>query len=166
MRRTVAALLVVAGAVGLAVAGTKIKVHAEPGFEFSGYSTYSWVKGTPAPYPEIEERITAAVERELQARGLTEAEDGAGQLRVATYAFAQMTADVVGHSYWGEFWGVIRVDVNDFKEGTLWIKIEDATSEKPVWQGLAGKTVNGPREKLLPKIDKVVAKMFTTKSAK
>ena len=159
----IVAALILLGTVSIAVAGkAKYKVVAEPGFEFDSYATWSWAKGTPAAYPEIQERIVGAIEKQMGARGLTLVEGERSDLRVSSYAFAQMEMDVIGRSFWGAYGGAIRVDVSDYTKGTLWVKIVDPNKEEPVWQGLVGKGIKGRREKVLPKIDGIVETMFST----
>lgn len=152
------------GAITLAAAGgTKIRALAEPEFDFGIYSTYAWGKGTPALYLEIQERIVASVEHELEARGLTKATPATAQLIVSTFAFAELGMETIGRSFWGAHWGLIRVDVNEFKKGLLWIKVTDRVADRPVWQALVGKVVTGAPEKIVPRIDGIVQRMFETK---
>jgi hypothetical protein len=151
-------LLAVPGAPAVAGA-TSVQVKSKPGFEFGAYESFAWGKGTPAIHAEIEARIVAAVEAELAARGIEKADAGQAQLVVSTYAFAELEMDVVGRSYWGEVWGVMTTQVSEYKKGVLWIKLADPRGEA-VWQAIAGKAVAGKPEKLLPKIDEIVAKMF------
>lgn len=158
-------LTTMAAAIGLLVAtsatagGTKTQARAVAGFDFGAYKTFSWARGTPAAVPEIEDRVIAAIERELGARGLTPA--GEGELQVASYAFASLSADVVGRTWGGDVWTIFRVDANEVANGVLWIKLTPRGAERPVWEGLATKTLVEPEtNKVVAKIDGIVAKIF------
>ena len=45
--------------------GVDVKVDYDPTVDFSLFKTISWREGTPAEDPEVENRIHAAIEREL-----------------------------------------------------------------------------------------------------
>jgi len=162
--KTLVAAMLVLGVVAPVWAGkTRTRARSQPGFDFADYPTYAWAKGTPAVYPGVEAIIATAVESELAKRGLTKAEGADAALLVSTYTFAQGEMDVVGRSFWGAYWGVMTVNISEFKKGVLYIKIVQRGSEEPIWQGLAGKAVNGKPEKVIAKLPAIVASVFETR---
>jgi hypothetical protein len=161
--KTLLAALLILGAVAPCWAGkAKTRARSRPDFDFADYPTYAWTKGTPAVYPGVQEIILAAVESELAKRGVTRTEVADAALLVSTYTFAQGEMDVIGRSFWGAYGGMIRTDISEFKKGVLYIKIVQPGSDEPMWQGLAGKAVNGDPEKVMEKLPAIVSRIFET----
>jgi hypothetical protein len=162
--KTLVTTLLIVGVVAPCWASkTRTRARIRPGFDLADYSTYAWAKGTPAVHPEVQEIITTAVESELERRGLTKTKSADAALLVSTYTFAQGEMDVIGRSFWGDYWGVVRVDVSEFKKGVLYIKIVKPGSDEPMWQGLAGKAINGKAEKIIAKLPAIVTSVFETR---
>jgi hypothetical protein len=142
-----------------ALAGVSVEYDREA--DFSRYTTYSWGEGTPGRRPSVQELIVAAVDRELAARGLIKVDQG-GSLNVLTHALVDKhTLEKLADPTYFKFWsGVNIVDPRTLKAGSLVVDLQDASSERIVWRGLATATVDKTFKKLGKKIDKVVAKMF------
>lgn len=156
-------LLVFLGLVGFgsaAIAG--VEVDFDTTVDFSKYSTYAWDKGTPAPRPHVEEWIVAAIERELEAKGLQKTDAASADLLVASYALAHADPSIGGY-YYSPTWdvGVFVSDIQDFTVGTLMVELVDHGMNLLVWRGSATKTLGvDDMNRLEQKIDKVTRKMF------
>jgi hypothetical protein len=148
-------------------AGAAVKVEHDQDVDFSKYRNYAWKEGAPALYPQIQEKIVEAVDRELAARGLVRVE-GEADLYVMTYAFGEGAPKVsVDMGFWGGAneadgggMGAPTSTVRVNTAGTLMVRLVDGQTEQPVWRALAEKTMSDKPSKALRKVDKVVTKMF------
>jgi len=61
---------------GMAAWAQKVNVDWDQTANFQGYGTYAWAKGTPAKNPLMDERIVAAVDKQLAAKGLRKVDSG------------------------------------------------------------------------------------------
>lgn len=149
-----------------AVAGTD--VGFDETFDFQKVRTYTWKKGVPAAYPQVQRWIENAIARELDEAGLRQAPPNEAELFVATTAVGATDLSVTGGYLHLDRYdvGVIGVDVRGVTSGTLLVSIVDAGSGKAVWGGKAKKmlgsnvNVNRDGEKIRKKIDRVVTKLF------
>jgi hypothetical protein len=146
--------LALLGLLGPALAGG-IEVSSDPQVDFTKYSTYTWGKGTEAAQPQAQERIVSSIERELAERGLHKVDEGA-DLIVVSHAFAASSPTVSARG----IWYVAHVDIGEARDGTLWVDVLDAGSQKTVWRGAVEKAVEGKPDRILDKIDKIVDRMF------
>ncbi len=142
----------------------KIHVAVNEEIDFTRYKTYFWRKGTPAARENFQDWIFAAINRELQARGLKMATDGKPDIYVASVAFAQMGMAVRGNFFslnsWG--YGVITGEVVSKTTGHLGINLVDAATDQTVWRAIAEEAINTQKRTPVTqgKIDKIVSKMF------
>jgi hypothetical protein len=165
MRTTRLAGSIVFFLVALAPVLAGVKVAREEATDFAAFHTYAWGAGTPAARPEIQDAIVAAVERELQAKGLRRVEEDA-DLLVSTVAFARM--DVVtsgGYVHLDTIMvGVITHNTALDAAGHLMVDLLDPATNKPVWRAIAEETIReqdvANTAKIKKKVDKIVAKMF------
>ena len=155
--------LLVAGVIAVATTLTlaAVSVRFDESADFSGYATYAWKKGTPARLSRAEQRIVAAVNRELRDRGLREVSANPG-LYVMTYALVdEHTIESLADSTYWEYWtNVTSVNAYAVQAGTLVVDLVDASTDRPVWRGVASETIKGALAKEEKKIDRVVRKMF------
>jgi hypothetical protein len=125
------------------------------------YKTFAFAEGTPARRLAAQDRILAAVERELKARNFLRVFGEADAL-VVTHVLVDRhsLADLNKEDYL-EYWsGVDSVDAFDLRAGTLVVDIVDAVEDQTVWRGVASAPVKGSAEKNLKMIDKIVKKLF------
>lgn len=119
---------------------------------FSGFRTYAWAKGTDAP-SLVQERIVAAIDAELLAKGFHRVEDEA-DMYVVTHAAVnkEEQVNVADFGYTAAFsrgagFGTTTVDVSRLRVGVLLVDIYDAGSKKLIWRGQASATVTHDKEK-------------------
>lgn len=125
------------------------------------YKTFAFEEGTPALRPVAQERILAAAERELKAKGVRRV-FGETELRVATHVIVDRhsMADLDRADYL-EYWsGVSSVDAFDVRGATLVVDLVDAARQRTVWRGVASIDVKGSVDKNLKLIDKMVKRLF------
>ena len=144
---------------GPATAGTKVDVGHDPNVDFTAFRTYAWAKGTPAGREEIQAAVVAAIERELDACGLVKTGQDA-DLLIESHAFGSGNPGLISRSAWGEYFGVVRVDIDTSTTGTLWVDLVEANSNEPVWSAAARADFTGKLDKVPARVDKIVSKMF------
>lgn len=159
--KRVSALLVLLLLVCPAVADEKLAF--DPEVDFSKYKTYTWGKGTPAARAQVQRWIDMAIDRELQAEGLSKAPQASADLVVVTVAYAQMEMAVRGNYIHLDKWdvGLISSDVINKQTGNLMVDLIDAETQEPVWRSVIRKAMSDRNlSKAQKKIDKLIKKMF------
>jgi len=121
--------------------------------DFSKYKTYALKDGTKVGQPLIDNRITAAIESELAAKGMTKNAASPDIVVVYHVAFDKqqdITAyssggggyGVYGYRYGGGWPTTTDVRVNEILVGTLVIDVADAAKKEVVWRGMGVKEVD------------------------
>jgi uncharacterized protein DUF4136 len=132
---------------------------------FSALKTYSWREGTKLPNPLMNDRLIAAVDAQLMAKGMQRV-DSAGDATVTYHAAASETMDVqtfsTGGYYgcWGGCMGTTSTTVRPVTTGTLIVDIVETNSNKMLWRGTGSDTVTGDPQDSERKINEVVKRMF------
>jgi hypothetical protein len=140
----------------------EIKTNQDPDANFAAIKTYAWLPPMPIVKHVASEDLTnptlsqealgpaivAAVDRQLTARGLTQADRETADVHVAYFA-----ALTVGFSqtYLGEYYGYVTgwpspiapglapsTSSNIYEKGTLIIDIVQRASKRAIWRGAAG----------------------------
>lgn len=166
--RLVLALLIGAPGAGCG-SGIKVATDFDRGADFSRLETYAWIAAGEGEAgarrtirPESEQRVIAAVERELEARGYR-AVAGDPDFKIGFFAVAEDETDeqvVYTDPKLGYVSGQTQVSV--FQKGTLVLFITDPGEEKVLWQGTATETFKDPsQETINKKIDEAVGKMLS-----
>ncbi len=141
----------------------------DPSNNFTEYKTFAWVSEHPMkvgsvsriPSPLLESRIMVTVESALGAKGYTLVPDAESadfalaftigsreEIRVDSYP--SMTAGHVGYGYprhWGGWGGAYygygtETTVRQYTEGMLSLDVFDVSERRPVWHGVASKTIS------------------------
>ena len=113
---------------------------------------YSWTRSQPSADATIDRQITAAVDKELAARGLTKGTSGPNDL-VATYASMTRTdVDLKAKTADGQR--------PEYPVGTLLVELRDPASQKAAFSVRLDTPLSGDRAKLEPEINAAVAAMF------
>lgn len=143
-----------------------VKVDFDPTVDFSTYETISWMEGTAAEDPEVENRIHAAIERELVPLGVREVREDP-DLLIVTHASldAEKLIEVAEHEYWVSYKGwkkPIAVSEASWTTpvGMLIVDIVDASDNQLIWRGVATGNVAKTSEKRDRKLDKTMAQLF------
>jgi Domain of unknown function (DUF4136) len=133
----------------------KVSYDYEKTANFSGFKTYAFKEGTKVGQPLIDDRIVAAIEQELAAKGLTKAEANPDVFVVYHTTFDKQKdistfSSGYGGGYgpygwgWGGGWagGTTTTQVRDILMGTLVIDIADAKKGQLAWRGMGVKEVD------------------------
>jgi Domain of unknown function (DUF4136) len=152
---------------GLVTLAQDVKVDWDHQANFQGYKTYAWTSGTPAKNPLVDQRIVAAVDAQLAAKGfqkvdLNQNPDLIVLYHAATTTQTQLNTTSMGLG-WGWGWGgggTTTTSVEQIPVGQLSVDIGDAKTKKLLWLGSASSTLSDKPEKNTEKINKAVEKMF------
>ena len=140
---------------------------------FASFKSYALKDGTATGNPLIDNRITAAIETQLAAKGLVR-NDTTPDVFVLFHVALDEQKDISSYSTgpmyggygwgWGGGWGTTTTDVRvrEIVVGTLAIDIVDARKKEIAWRGLGTKEIdtNAKPEKREQNISKAVEKIF------
>jgi hypothetical protein len=148
---TAAAIVLLAPAL---VLGQKTSFDYDKTAVFSRYKTYALKDGTRVKDPLVHNRIVAAIEAELAAKGLSK-NDAAPDIVVVYHVAFDKQQDITayssgfggygGYGYrYGGGWGTTTTDVrvNEILVGTLVVDVADAAKKEVVWRGMGVKEVD------------------------
>jgi len=133
---------------------------------FSNYQTFAWISKNPmkvgqaatVPNPLLEPRIMSALEKALVAKGYKWVGDAASadfvlsftvgsrdEIKVDSYPSMSMGYGTGYPGRWGgAYYGVSTTEtsVRQYTKGMLAVDIFDVKDRRPVWHGVATKTIN------------------------
>jgi hypothetical protein len=121
---------------------------------FSSYKTFAFTPEALAlPLDDINRnRLLAAVEKELAAKGFTKSDNPDVLIDLKIKAQTQQTATATnsgGYGYgagyrygWGGGFSTTYINYETYVDGTLFIDMIDATKKQLVWQGRGTKTID------------------------
>jgi hypothetical protein len=149
---TIATICVLAPALAIA---QKTSYDYDKSANFASYRTYAHRDGTKVGQPLIDDRIVAAIDVELAAKGLKRVEANP-DVFVVYHATFDKQKDISTYSSgygggygpygwgWGGGWagGTTTTQVRDILMGTLVIDIADAQKGQLAWRGIGVKEVN------------------------
>lgn len=149
--------------------GFKATFDHDPAKDFSGYKTFAWISDHPMkvgatnriPNPMLEPRIMSAVEEGLSEKGYSMVPDAASADFVLAFtvgsreeikvdSYPSMTAGHAGYVYprhwraWGgAYYGYgTETTVRQYTKGMIAMDVFDVAERRPVWHGVASKTIN------------------------
>ena len=133
----------------------KVSYDFDKSADFSTYKTYALKEGTPVGQQLIDDRIVAAIDSQLAAKGFTKAASDPDVVVVYHVAFDKQKdistfSSGYGGGYgpygwgWGGGWagGTTTTQVRDILVGTLVIDVADAKKNQLAWRGMGVKEVN------------------------
>jgi hypothetical protein len=177
VQQIVLGLSLVVAAAGCA--GRKVSTDYSPATHFSQYRTYALVSPPDTASQQLlDQRVRAAVESQLAARGLTQTDREHADLFVG-YGVVDHTHKEVyttGTGWgWGGGWGwrfhrwgvawptYARSDIDTYTDGTVVVNMIDAKTKQVVWNGQVADVLSLPVSNpahATEQIDGAVAKLF------
>src|SRR5580700_7789029 len=149
----------------------QVKTDFDRSADFGQYKTYSWEK-VHTQNDLLVDRIKAAVNSALTAKGWTQVESGGN---VSIMAMEMTQSHQTLNTYYDNFgggwgwrgWGGLgdgfgesTTTENTYKVGTLVVDLFDAHTKKLIWRGSASDTLSNKSDKNIKNLDKGVNKMF------
>lgn len=152
MSRIAAAFVLAAAA--SACSSVSVATDYDESADFSALRTFAWMPpapGEPPPFAGntiVEKRVTAAVERELGARGLKR-DDASPSFLIAVHTLSRDVLSVTTWPSWGYGWHDHHmgawddhVEVNQYTEGTLVLDFVRPGPEGLLWRGVARSVID------------------------
>ena len=148
--------LVTAGLIALLVPAAamaqKVSYDYDKSANFASFKTYAHKDGTKVGQPLIDERIVAAIDAQMAAKGFTKSETSPDVFVVYHVAFdKQKDISTYSSGYGGGYgpygwgWGggmsTSTTQVRDIVVGTLVLDMADAKKGQLAWRGMAVKEV-------------------------
>jgi Domain of unknown function (DUF4136) len=169
--------LVTAGLIALLVPAAamaqKVSYDYDKSENFAAFKTYALKDGTKVGQPLIDERIVAAIDAEMAAKGFTKSETAPDVFVVYHVAFdKQKDISTYSSGYGGGYgpygwgWGggmqTSTTQVRDIVVGTLVVDMADAKKGQLAWRGMAVKEVKtqASPEKRDKSISETMKKIF------
>jgi hypothetical protein len=174
-KRLVTAAMTLALLVPALALAQKTSYDYDKSANFAAFKTYSQKDGTKVGQPLIDDRIVAAIDAELAAKGFAKVDANPDVFVVYHVAFDKQKdistfSSGYGGGYgpygwgWGGGWagGTSTTQVRDILVGTLVIDIADAKKGQLAWRGMGVKEVNPQAnpEKRDKSINNAVKKIF------
>jgi hypothetical protein len=153
----------------------KVSFDYDKTADFASFKTYAHKDGTQVGQPLIDDRIIAAIDAEMAAKGFTKSESNPDVFVVYHTAFdKQQDISTYSSGYAGGYgrygWGygggwaggTSTTQVRDILVGTLVIDIADAKKNQLAWRGLGVKEVDtqAKPEKRDKSINNAMKKIF------
>ena len=166
------AIAAAAALAGYAASPITIDTKSDPGADFSRYRSYAWTDIREVRDPNVKQRLTTAVDRQLQAKGL-ERKDESADLKVTMHPrlSKEYTVDPYDNG-WDYGWGTWVTSVGDLSigtgspkpvsVGTLIVDLVDPSTKQLVWRGIATSPFDSEAsiEKRRKLLDEVMKKLF------
>jgi len=159
-----------------ASARDKISVSYAKGFSFSQYKTYAWAEHGAVAHPMLAANIVAAIDQELQARGLQRV---TGKADLIIQIYGSIDTDMTMYSndpIYGATGGIPPFDPSEtgpafvgyygnttvtLRKGQMVVDLIDAKAKKLVWRGMATETLSSQDpEKVVDEVNGAISKMF------
>ena len=151
----------------------KVSYDYEKGANFTAFKTYAQKDGTKVGQPLIDDRIVAAIDAALAAKGLTKV-DANPDVFVVYHTSFDKQKDIStyssgyggGYGPYGWGWGggmsTATTQVRDILIGTLVVDMADAKKGQLAWRGMAVKEVKtqASPEKRDKSINEAMKKIF------
>ena len=155
------------------IVAQKTSYDYEKSANFAAFKTYGHKQGTPVGQQLIDDRIVAALDTQLAAKGLSKAAADPDLFVVYHMAFDKEKdistySSGYGGGYgaygwgWGGMGGTTSTQVRDILIGSLVVDLADAKKGQLVWRGMGVKEVDTQAnpEKRDKSINKAVEKIF------
>jgi hypothetical protein len=170
--RRVLSLMAIALIFATASFAQQVKTDCDRTADFNQYKTYSWEK-VQTQNPLWVDRIKAAVNSELAAKGWTQVESGGNVSVIAmemnqTHQTLNTYYDSFGGGWgWGRRLGGFGDDFGEstttpvtYRVGTLVVDLFDSSTKKLIWRGSLMDVLSDKSDKNIKNLDKGVAKLF------
>jgi len=158
MRTRIASALIVAALLSpvAGLAQTAQVVQQDKTIDVAKFKTYSYEAGHPAILEEVDQRILAALEAQLTAKGLKKVPSGPADAIVSYHAVQRQDVDLSTFDKAkaaGQPAGMLKV-------GAMAVDLKDAATGKLAWRAKVEDVLRGDKAAQLATIDKIVAALF------
>jgi len=174
MRKALRISLMAAALVaGSGCSSISVQTNYDPGADFAKYKTYSWLETQQISSPFVRAHIEAAVDKQLQAKGLLRTDTGADlkvavhtrfskEVKLSVYSITWGYGWVWGPAYYGSGDRTANMQVLEVPVGTLIVDLVDASRNELSWRGTATSELHSEdsAEKEHDVLDEAVRRLF------
>jgi hypothetical protein len=169
-----ATLAVLLGTV-VALTAQKVSTEYDNETDFAAFKTYSWVKGTPAPDPNVDLYIKTVVNELLREKQMKQVESheadvlityhAAGDTDLAISGFVDPShvatggTPLPGQTVWSEP-STAGTTARLVRKRSLSFQMLNRSTQKVFWTGTAKLTLKEKRADQLDQLDKTLTKIF------
>ena len=160
--------------VALAGCASTPTVHTDydPSTQFGNFRTYTWLQKPDGRSPLVTQRVVAAIDAKLAARGWQQTSDTTADVGIAGHVMTQQQQSVdtfyTGPAWGGYGWGrwggpgmgSATTTVRNYEVGTLVVDMFDLKTKQAIWRGTASGTVPDSPEQMNTKALAGIDKMF------
>lgn len=145
----------------------RVSADYDKSVDYSQYKTYAFYKDgidKVKVHDLDKKRILKAIERELQAKGMTASDNPDMLVNIFTEASERVDVNQWGYGWgWSPWvWGGSTATVSKSTEGTLYIDLIDAKKKELVWQGVGEgvltKNIDRKEERINEFVNKILEK--------
>ncbi len=145
----------------------RVSADYDKSVDYSQYKTYAFYKDgidKVKVHDLDKKRILKAIERELQAKGMTASDNPDVLVNIFTEASERVDVNQWGYGWgWSPWvWGGSTATVSKSTEGTLYIDLIDAKKKELVWQGVGEgvltKNIDRKEERINEFVNKILEK--------
>ena len=166
MKKRVFAIAILSLLISTLAFAQKTNIDWDRTANFANYHTYMWEKSPNPAHGFWDQRITDAVDKQLQAKGLTKVASNPAVWVVYRNSIHDQK-QVVGTGYgfgpgwgWGAWGGPVTYNTYVTKLGTLVVELADAKDKELLWRGSVTDTITDNSNKNINNLDKAVVKLF------
>lgn len=145
----------------------RVSADYDKSVDYSQYKTYAFYKDgidKVKVHDLDKKRILKAIERELQAKGMTASDNPDVLVNIFTEASERVDVNQWGYGWgwsWSPWmWGGNTATVSKTTEGTLYIDLIDAKKKELVWQGIGEGVLTKNIERKEERINEFVNKIL------
>lgn len=149
-----------------------VRTDHDPSVDFSTYHTYTWQQEPAITNPLVKQRLLAAIDAELAAKGWTRVEGGTADIalvgNVATREKQTIETFYGGPHWHGWTWqqewngpGVYPdTRITTYTIGSFVLDMFDTTTRRAVWRGSAEGSIPDSPQKVNQAVQSAVTRMF------
>lgn len=143
----------------------RVSADYDKSVDYSQYKTYAFYKDgidKVKVHDLDKKRILKAIERELQAKGMTASDNPDVLVNIFTEASERVDVNQWGYGWgWSPWvWGGSTATVSKSIEGTLYIDLIDAKKKELVWQGVGEGVLTKNIDRKEERINEFVTKIL------
>lgn len=145
-----------------------VRTAVDPGADFSGVRTYSWIAPPDAAPAQMQQRVVDGIDARLQAAGWRRVPAN-GNVHIDAHVSSteketpNARASQTGYIGWGGFGPPApnsRMEMETIEVGTLVVDIYDGKTRREMWRGSATGTLRNSPERVDAQLQSALDRMF------
>jgi hypothetical protein len=138
----------------------KVVIDYDKKTDLTKYKTFAWGTGYKALNPAADKAIIAAVEKQLEANGMTKGASGTGDITVRYHSVEREDVDLSTFDEKPGAPGAQRKMAETLRVGTLVVELVDPASQKRLWRGRVEGAISHDLATFEQQVNTAVARLF------